>query len=71
MPKKPQKPRIIKDLYPDLSSEEQIEVEFNMKQYVALVWKIYCRLKAEGKLGEIEKLRLKREWEKRNKDSDF
>lgn len=52
MQKKPQKPPRIKDLYRDLSPEEQAEAEFDMKQYVALCWKIYSRLKAEGKLNE-------------------
>jgi hypothetical protein len=71
MQKKPQKPPAIKDLYSDLSPKEQVVAEYKMKQYVALCWKIYTRLKAEGRLGEIEKLRLRHEWEKGNKDSEL
>ncbi len=71
MPKKPHKPPTIQDLYPDLSPEEQIEAEYNLKRYVNLCWRIYNRLKDGGKLDEIKSLQLRREWEKRSKDLDF
>jgi hypothetical protein len=37
----------IADLYPDLSPAEQAEAEYNLKQYVALIWRIYQRIKRE------------------------
>jgi hypothetical protein len=41
-------PLAIADLYPDLSPEEQAEAEYNLKQYVALIWRIYQRIKREN-----------------------
>jgi len=59
----------IQDLYPDFSPEEQAEAEANLKAYMNLVWRIYTRLKREGIYeSEIEKLRLREEWEKRYKE---
>jgi hypothetical protein len=54
-------------LYPDLSPEEQAEAEKNLKAYVGVVWKIYNRLKDEGKLGEVKNSLLRHEWEKRSR----
>ena len=68
MQKKTQK-FTIENLYPQYSAEEQDEAKETIKAYVNLVWKIYNRLKAEGKLDLIETLRLRQEWEKRNKKS--
>ena len=39
----------IQDLYPDLSLEQQVEAEYNLKQYVAfLVWRIPKNLAAKS-----------------------
>jgi hypothetical protein len=38
----------IADLYPDLTPEEQAEAEYNLKQYLSLVWRIYQRVKREN-----------------------
>lgn len=65
MAKKPSKSLSIADLYPDFSSEEHAEAEANLKAYVALVWRIYTRLKAEGKLEEAL---LRIQYEKRNRN---
>jgi len=35
------------DLYPEFSSEEQAEAEYNLKQYAALIWRICQRIKRE------------------------
>jgi hypothetical protein len=47
VPNESKKSLTIADLYPDLSPEEQIEAEYNLKQYVALIWRIYRRIKRE------------------------
>lgn len=44
-----EKPITIKDLYPNLSEEELVQAEQNLKRYVEIVSRIYSRLKAEGK----------------------
>lgn len=38
----------IADLYPNLSPQEQVEAEYNLKQYLSLVWRIYQRVKREN-----------------------
>lgn len=38
----------IKDVYPNLSSEEQAEAEYNLREYALLVWRIYKRVKREN-----------------------
>ena len=43
------KPITIRDLYPHMSEEELAVAEANLKRYVAVVVRIYDRLKAEGK----------------------
>jgi hypothetical protein len=43
------KPITIRDLYPQMSEEELAVAEANLKRYVAVVVRIYDRLKAEGK----------------------
>jgi hypothetical protein len=54
----------IEDLYPDLSPEEEQEAKENLDQYINLVWRIYNRLKMEGKMGEVmEELRKLRDKE--------
>jgi hypothetical protein len=50
---KPEKPITIEDLYPDLSPEDRAEAQENLQEYVRIVWKIFNRLKAEGKLEEV------------------
>lgn len=39
----------IRDLYPHMSAEELAVAEANLRRYVAVVVRIYERLKAEGK----------------------
>lgn len=41
------KPPTIEQLYPDFTSEEQIEAEETVRRYVQLVWRIYQRLRSE------------------------
>jgi len=43
------KPITIRDLYPDMDEEELAAAEANLKRYVAVVVRIYDRLKAGGK----------------------
>ena len=42
-------PITIRDLYPHMSEEELAVAEANLKRYVAVIVRIYDRLKAEGK----------------------
>lgn len=70
-PQKIQKIHKIQDLYPDLSNEQQQEAEYSLKTYVNLCWRIYNRLKDEGRLDEIKNLHLRNEWEKRSKNTNF
>ena len=42
-------PITIRDLYPQMSDEELAMAEANLRRYVAVVVRIYDRLKAEGK----------------------
>jgi len=44
-----ERPITIKQLYPELSEEELRVAEDNVRRYVAIIWRIYERLKAEGK----------------------
>jgi hypothetical protein len=44
-----QKPITIRQLYPDMSDEELAAAEANLTRYVAMIARIYGRLKAEGK----------------------
>jgi hypothetical protein len=39
----------IRDPYPHMNEEELAEAEANLKRYVAVIVRIYDRLKAEGK----------------------
>jgi hypothetical protein len=43
------KPITIRDLYPDMNEKELAVAEANLKRYVAVVVRIYDRLKAEDK----------------------
>ena len=43
------KPITIRDLYPHMNEEELAVAEANLRRYVAVVVRIYERLKAEGK----------------------
>lgn len=62
---------IITDLDPHLTSEEQIEAMNNLNQYLDLVKRIYDRLEIEGRLDEIEHLRVFLDWHKsRNINAD-
>lgn len=56
----------IADLYPDLTPEEQEEAVRNLEQYLDVVRQITNRLETEGRLDEIEELRLRHEWMKRH-----
>ena len=42
------KPITIRDLYPHMNEEELAVAEANLRRYVAVVVRIYERLKAEG-----------------------
>lgn len=44
-----EKPITIRDLYPSMRDEELAIAEANLKRYVAVIVRIYDRLKAEGK----------------------
>ena len=46
-PKLKSSPKTIASLYPLLKAEEQAEAEYVLKRYVALVWRIYQRLRRE------------------------
>ena len=39
----------LRKLYPDLSDEELRIVQDNLDRYIRVMWRIYKRLKAEGK----------------------
>jgi len=39
----------IRDLYPGQTDEWHREAEANVKRYVAIIWRIYERLRAVGK----------------------
>jgi len=54
----------IRDLYPNLTSEEQKEAESALEGYVETVLNIYERLQAEGKEGEL--LSHLQDWQSRN-----
>lgn len=43
-------PKTIANLYPHLKPNEQAEAEYNLKRYVALVRRIYQRLRREVKI---------------------
>jgi hypothetical protein len=53
MIQKPPKSPSIEELYPDLSPEARQAAADNLHRYVDLVWRIYNRLKREGKLNEV------------------
>lgn len=38
----------IKDVYPNLSPEEQAEAEYNLREYALLVWHIYEQIRREN-----------------------
>jgi hypothetical protein len=42
-------PITIRDLYPQMTEEELAVAEVNLKRYVAVIVRIYDRLRAEGK----------------------
>jgi hypothetical protein len=46
---RPELPITIRDLYPHMSEAELAVAEANLKRYVAVIVRIYDRLKAEGK----------------------
>lgn len=48
-PKLKPEPKTIASLYPHLKPSEQAEVDYTLKRYVALVWRIYQRLQREKK----------------------
>jgi hypothetical protein len=50
-----QKPVTIADLYPNLSPEEQAEVEETFHGYPEITWRIHQRLEREGRLDEVLK----------------
>ena len=50
---------MIKKLYPDFTLEEQAEAQDTLKRYVALVWRIYQRVRRENK-GKFDGNQFKR-----------
>ena len=42
-------PKTISSLYPQLKPHEQAEADYNLKRYVALVWRIFQRIQREKK----------------------
>ncbi len=46
---KDQRPITIRDLYPDMTEPQLQEAEANLRRYIAIIWRIYERLKAEGR----------------------
>lgn len=42
-------PKTISNLYPQLKESERAEAEYNLKRYVALVWRIFQRIQREKK----------------------
>ena len=60
----------IRELYPDLSSDQQEEAQYSLQRYVELIFQIYERTEAEGSVEEtMNNAHLRKEWEKRNKNS--
>jgi hypothetical protein len=53
----PKKRRSIAELYPQLSPEEQLEAEYNLRRYIKLVWRIFERVKSENPKALTELLR--------------
>jgi len=47
----------VRDLYPNLNEDQLKEAEETLDAYLELVWRIFCRLKEEGRLDEIKKLK--------------
>ena len=43
-------PKTIESLYPHLKPDEQAEADYNLKRYVALVWRIFQRIQREKKV---------------------
>ena len=39
----------IRKLYPHMSDDELRVARYNLRRYVEILWRIDCRLKAEGK----------------------
>lgn len=54
-------PKTIANLYPHLKRDEQAEADYNLKRYIALVWRIYQRLRREKrKSGKFDENPFKR-----------
>jgi hypothetical protein len=47
------KPPTIRDLYPDLTEEQLVEVEESLDRYIELVLRIFKRLESDGKLDSL------------------
>lgn len=47
-PKLKPAPKTIENLYPQLSPDELAEAQYTFKRYVALVWRIYQRVRRES-----------------------
>jgi hypothetical protein len=47
----------IADLYPELSKEEQLEAEYNLRRYIRLVWRIFERVSRENPKALTEALK--------------
>lgn len=43
-----EKPIRIADVYPDRQSDDQAEIEYNLRRYILLVWRIYERTKRQN-----------------------
>ena len=59
----------IRKLYPDLSPDQQEEMQYSFKRYIELISQIYDRLDAERATKKIDNTHLRKEWEKRNKNT--
>lgn len=49
-----QQPITIRDLYPEMNDQELATAEANLRRYVAIIVKVYDRLKSEGKSWPAE-----------------
>ncbi len=53
--------RLIVSLMPEASLEEQLEAEQNLNEFLSVAYRMYLRLEAEGKLGDLRRRREERE----------
>lgn len=55
----PKAAEFVRHVMPDATEEEQIEATENFRNYLKVVYRIFLRLEAEGKLPEIPPEKLK------------